>query len=91
MQRRNAAEAAANKANAERTEVADQHSSISSSLRKYDTSQRQSGSVTITVEYEKDTLVDRVETLVDRVEMHKDSSLGLADVEWAADEHSYGY
>ena len=66
LQRRNAAEAAANKANAERTEVADQHSSISSSLQKYHTSQRQSGSVTTTVEYEKDTLVDRVETLVDR-------------------------
>ena len=59
-------------------------------LRKYHTSQRQSGSVTTTVEYEKDTLVDRVETLVDRVEIHEDSSLVVADVEWAADEHSYG-
>ena len=43
------------------------------------------------MEYEKDTLVDRVETLVDRVEMHEDSSLVVADVKWAADKHYYSY
>ena len=46
--------------------LADQHSFSSSYLQKYYTSQRQSESVTTTVEYKKDTLVDRVETLVDR-------------------------
>ena len=42
--------------------AADQHFSISSSSpQKSHTSQRQSGSVTTMVEYEKDTLVDREE------------------------------
>ena len=83
-------EAAAKKEAAERTEVADQQSSISSSLWGYHTNQRQYGSITTTVEYERDTLVDWMGTLGDSVGSQGDSSLVLANIELATDEHSYG-
>ena len=60
--------------------AADEHSygSFSLYMSKLHTSQRQSGSVT--VEYEKDTLVDRVE-------MTEDSSVVEVDVELTANKH----